>query len=161
MGDPPSLNSEFTTGFPASKYMYELVFALSETFTRPLHEALFTPTAGLQAGAHTSASEQSRLRPWPSAAIWRACGSTARLRRDGGRQPRGVYRGHASVWHAGLDGQPVWSSAFAARGERLAGRNTRQSSQRKYIGEKTCTGLYPAAGPEGCFELLKHHKHRL
>ena len=75
MGDPPSLNSEFTTGFPASKYMYELVFALSETFTRPLHEALFTPTAGLQAGAHTSASEQSRLRPWPSAAIWRACGT--------------------------------------------------------------------------------------
>ena len=79
LGDPPSLNSEFTTGFPTSKYMYKLVFALSETFTRPLHDALFTPTAGLQDPAHTSASEQSRLRPWPSAAIWRACGATLGL----------------------------------------------------------------------------------
>ena len=55
MGDPPSSKSELTTGFSASKYMYKLVFTLSETFTRPLHEAIFTPTAGcsLQAGAHT------------------------------------------------------------------------------------------------------------
>ena len=67
MGVPPSLKSEFTTGFPISEYMYKLVLTLSETFTRRLHEALFTPTAGCRAPAHTSASEQSRLRPWPSA----------------------------------------------------------------------------------------------
>ena len=53
LGDPPSLNSEFTTGLPASKYMYELVFALSETFTRPLHEAMFHTDRWLQDPAHT------------------------------------------------------------------------------------------------------------
>ena len=55
--------------------MYKLVFTLSETFARRLHEAMFTPTAGCRARAHTSASGQSRPRPWPSAAIWRACGA--------------------------------------------------------------------------------------
>ena len=50
MGVPPSLKSEFTTGFPTSKYMYKLVLTLSETFTRRLHEALFTPTAGRAGG---------------------------------------------------------------------------------------------------------------
>ena len=53
LGDPPSSKSEFTTGFPVAKYMYKLVFKLSETFTRPLHEAMFTPTTGCRAGAHT------------------------------------------------------------------------------------------------------------
>jgi hypothetical protein len=33
LGDPPSLNSEFTTGFPVAKYMYKPVFTLSETFS--------------------------------------------------------------------------------------------------------------------------------
>ena len=53
LGDPPSSKSEVTTGFPASKYMYKLVFTLSETFTRPLHEAIFHTDGWLQAGAHT------------------------------------------------------------------------------------------------------------
>ena len=53
MGDPPSLNSEFTTGFPALKYMYKLVFTLPETFTRPLHEAMLHRRLVAEAGAHT------------------------------------------------------------------------------------------------------------
>ena len=59
MGDPPSSKSEFTTGFPASKYMYKLVFTLYETFTRPLHEAIFTPTACCRRALTPCASEQS------------------------------------------------------------------------------------------------------
>ena len=40
-GGPPSLKYEFTTlSFPVAKYMYKLVFMLSETFKRPLHEAM-------------------------------------------------------------------------------------------------------------------------
>ena len=69
------MNSEFTTGFSNSKYMYKLAFALSETFTRPLHQAMFTPTAHCRRALTPCATEQSRLRPWPSAAIWRACGA--------------------------------------------------------------------------------------
>ena len=38
--------------------MYKLVFTLSETFAWRLHEAMFTPTAGCRARAHTSASGQ-------------------------------------------------------------------------------------------------------
>jgi hypothetical protein len=78
LGDPPSLNSEFTTGFPTSKYMYKLGFTLSGTFALPLHEAMFTPTAHCRrAGTHTLCNGAvRRLRPWPSAAIWRACGAT-------------------------------------------------------------------------------------
>ena len=81
---------------PNAKFVIGRTIALSETFTRPLHEALFTPTAGLQAGAHTSASEQSRLRPWPSAAIWRACGAILGLNHEA-RCHGGPARGQRSI----------------------------------------------------------------
>ena len=90
--DIRSSKSEFTTGFPASKYMYKLVFTLSETFTRPLHEAMFTPTAGCRRALTPCASEQSRLRPRPSAAIWRACDAILGLNHEArchGRPARG------------------------------------------------------------------------
>ena len=125
MGIPPSLKSESTTSFPTSEYMYELVLTLSETFTRPLHGALFTPalaspylpmyvlpcvyvaagtrvllrftpTAGCRRALTTSASEQSRLRPWPSAAIWRACGTILGLSHEG-RLHGGPARGQRSI----------------------------------------------------------------
>jgi hypothetical protein len=101
LGDPPSLKSGFTTCFPTSKYMYKPVLTLSETFYRPLHEAMFTPTPCCRRALTPCASEQSRLRPWTSAAIWRACGATLGPNHEARCHGRPA-RGRRSITRPGL-----------------------------------------------------------
>jgi hypothetical protein len=104
LGDPPSLKSEFTTCFLASKtkYMYKpvsrLLLALSDYLK--LSPGRYTKRCShrswLQRALTPCASEQSRLRPWPSAAIWRACGTTFGLSHEA-RLHGGPTRGQSSI----------------------------------------------------------------